>query len=153
MPKTGKQNTLQLVAADGGFNIAGFIPFSDFTAEKDGKGYAIWQTPDGKTVPQGTPGAIEVPKQATAHRDLNKAITETSIVWPDGKIRTLRMKFKANDPMSPDEFLAKQSERQIKAATAAIGKMSPEQRKAAAEALLAELAALEGDDDGDDSGE
>jgi hypothetical protein len=119
-----KLNTLTLTPVKGGFQLDGVIPFEDFSAERDGSVYTIKQ--DGK----------EVEKQATPHRDFSKSVTPIDVIWPDGKIRAISLRIKANAPMLPEEYQTRTAQAQESRALSGLKKLSPEQRKKALEMLL-----------------
>lgn len=141
-----KGNTLNIanVQVDGiaGIKFEGFIPYADFSAEKDGNKYTVYIDPEsGKTVPEGTAGAVADDRQATAHRDFRKSITNPEVVWPDGKIRTLSIRLKANDPMTPAEYQADKAEGVVNRVQAATAKMTPDAKRELLAKLTAELEA------------
>jgi hypothetical protein len=38
--------------------------------------------------------------------DFSKRVTDASVIFPDGKIRTVAIDLKANNPLTPEEFEA-----------------------------------------------
>lgn len=56
------------------------------------------------------PGVLSDEREATPHRDVNFSITPEGLLWPDGKIRKLRVSLKANTPQTMDEFTAKKQQ-------------------------------------------
>jgi len=59
--------------------------------------------PDGRTL-KAT--AIAIPKQASSKTSKRLKVLNSEIVWPDGKMRAIRVDVKANNPQLPSEFLA-----------------------------------------------
>jgi hypothetical protein len=109
-----KQNTLSITLAnlDGlsGINVTGFIPFSDFADEKEGSEYTVYLDPEtNKTVPAGTPGAIAETRKATPNRNFRTNFTDPEVIWPDGNMRTISLRLKANNPIDPADYDAKKA--------------------------------------------
>jgi hypothetical protein len=119
-----KLNTLSLTPVKGGFQLNGVIPFEDFSAEKQGDAYEI--TVDGE----------KQTKVPTPRREFSKSVTPVDVIWPDGKIRTMSLRIKANAPMLPEEYQTRTAQAQESRALSGLKKLSPEQRKKALEMLL-----------------
>jgi hypothetical protein len=58
---------------------------------------------DGRTIRKGVQTEQ---RQATSHMDFSKRVTDASVIFPDGKIRTVAIDLKANNPLTPEEFEA-----------------------------------------------
>lgn len=46
-------------------------------------------------------------KQATSHTDFAKTVSTAALVWPDGMVRDLKFRIKANAPATPEEWKAR----------------------------------------------
>jgi hypothetical protein len=138
-----KNNTLtfELAKQDGvsGVNIVGFLPFGDFADEKDGAEYTVYVDGDGKTVDRDAPGAIAQVRKATANRNFRKNITDPAIVWPDGKMRTMSLRIKANNPLNPAEYDAKKANTATERLLTQAASASVDTKRAILERLKAEL--------------
>lgn len=140
MPKTNTI-TMELAAVDGvkGINVVGFLPFGDFADEKAGSEYTVWLDAEGKTVDKDTPGAVADVRKATPNRNFRKNITEPSIVWPDGKMRTISLRLKANNPLRPEEYDAKKANTATERLMTQAASAPVDAKRALLEKLKAEL--------------
>jgi hypothetical protein len=141
-----KGNTITVTATKSGLELSGVIPYSDFSAEKQGKEYTI--TRNGESITQ-TP---------TPRRDFSKSVTPVDVVWPDGKIRTLKLAIKANNPLTPDEYVArteKAAESRLLSGVSSLKGLAPDVRAERIAKMRAELDAVEmaSEDEADEADE
>lgn len=69
---------------------------------KDGKCSADIKA-DGKL----KPNVKTETKQATSHTDFAKTVSTAALIWPDGMVRDLKFRIKANAPATPEEWKAR----------------------------------------------
>lgn len=71
------------------------------------------------------PTSLAVPKQATSWTGKNFKIVAPEIVWPDGNMRNISVKVKANAPQLPEEYLASKQAAGAQRAQATVTKIDP----------------------------
>lgn len=80
---------------------------------KDADGNQLYLLKDGKVSANiKTDGKLDEnvrteTKQATSHTDFAKTVSTAAIVWPDGMVRDLKFRIKANAPATPEEWRAR----------------------------------------------
>lgn len=80
---------------------------------KDADGNQLYLLKDGKVSANiKTDGKLNEnvrteTKQATSHTDFAKTVSTAAIVWPDGMVRDLKFRIKANAPATPEEWKAR----------------------------------------------
>jgi hypothetical protein len=92
---------------------------------------------DGRTL---RPEVRTEGKKATPHIDWAKTVIDPQIVWPDGKMRDIDIRIKANNPQSPEDFRETRAAAGAKRAESSVEQMSNESLEAKLLALQAELA-------------
>lgn len=156
MPKVNPKNAFSLVPAmEGnrmvGLALNGIIPFDAFSDEREGNEYEVWiNAATGKVVSNPTDEqkdsgeVIRDARKASEHRDLRKNFSNAEIIWPDGKVRDISFRLKANNPLTPEEYAEAVQASTTKRAATTIKNLD----KAGKQALMAQLAAeLEADED------
>lgn len=92
---------------------------------------------DGRTV---RPEVKVEGKKATPHIDWSKTIIDPTIVWPDGKMRDIDVRIKANNPQAPEDFLASRAQGAATRASGNVEQMADDALENQLARLQAELA-------------